>query len=138
MARETHFDNQGISSLTQPSEEAGRLSLAANETGPSSDSSSFLHSQFEEAHNDNPNEPLLDPHPTAPTSPTLSLPDLASLEELSIAGPFTGAHNFTVKSVGIVHAAGNVERNTNYTINLFSFGTCSPRYVLDYASSDHE
>lgn len=138
MTSGTPLNNQGISSWTQSSEEVGRLSLAASKASPSSHPSSLPHRQFETGPNYEPSESLLDPRLTATTSPTLPPADTASLQELSISGTFTGARNFGMKSVEIVHAAGNVERNTNYTINLFSFGTCSPRFVLDYASSDHD
>lgn len=115
------------------SEETEKLSVVANAASSYSDTSNLPRHQSDDAHvpcHDRHN-PNLNPLPATALTST-SLPSVSAFsDERSVSNTLTGAHNFRVDNLGIVNAAGNIERSTQYNLYLFSFGMCFPCLLLD-------
>lgn len=139
MTSETPSNDPDTSNPAQSSEEKEKLLDIPNEARSYSDPSPLADHQSHTAQMPSKNRPAA--HPSPLTTNTLTPPSLplltASSDETAGHSPFSGAHNFRVGEVGIVHAAGNLNI-TQYYLALFSLGTCCPRLLPSCANSDDE
>lgn len=135
-ASKTLSDNSDAHMTAQSGEGTENPSIPANEASSYSDPSTLPGHQSNSPHISHRNRPTsrLDPAHMLTPRTLLSAPTFS--DELSASSAFLGAHNLRVEKVGIVQAAGHVEKNKLYNFYLFSLGMCPPHFLLGSSSSE--